>query len=303
VRRLLPWLVTISVVAFLLHRYSVSEIRLEMARGDALSMIPFAAIAALSSLLLMATADWLVFRASLGGTRWWDVLSGKAGTSMLIAIGHGVGAGAYGVWLARKTGAGVRATIGMITYIMISDLTALCVLATGAVWLSGDALDTRARTMLGLLAPGIAVVVTIALLAAPRLLVRWSGNPQMLETWAAVSATTFGASIAIRAVNLGVACGTTWAAAAAFGLPVPLSAMMSYLPIIFLIGALPLNVLGIGAVQLVWVKLFNTWAAGEQILAFQLVFHVFVTAMLIVRGAPMLGRVLREIALARAKDV
>jgi hypothetical protein len=300
VRRLVPWIVTIAVIAFLLHRYPVSAIRAEMSRGDALPLIPLAALAASCALVLMATADWLVLRASLGPIRWWDVICGKAGTSMLIAIGHGVGAGAYGVWLARKTSAGVRTTIGMIGYIMISDLTALCMLATASVWLAGHAIDVRARTAVGVVAPSIAVAMIAAALLGPRLLRRWVRDPQLVKPWSTVAPGMFAASIAIRGLNLAVATGTTALAAKAFGLAVPLSAMVSYLPIIFVIGALPINIAGFGAVQLMWVQLFSRWAPGEQILAFQFLFHVMVTALLIVRGAPFLGRVVREIALARA---
>ncbi len=295
-RRLAPWLVTAATIAFLLHRYPISAIREELERGDALAMIPYVAVAAVAALLLMSTADTLVFRASLGSASWRDVVCGKAGTSILLAIGMSAGSAAYAVWLGRKTRAGVRPTIGIIAYSMICDLTALCAVAAVAVWTSGDALDSRAKLILGAIAPATAAATTLAALLGPRLLRGFVRDPQLLAPWSKVAPSVFGASLLLRAVNLAIAMVTTFAAAAAFGLDIPFPAMMAYLPIIFFAGAIPINVAGFGAVQLVWVELLSPWAPGEQVLAFQFLFHLTVTAMLVARGAPFLGRVLREIA-------
>lgn len=301
-RRILPLAVTGAVVTFLLLRYPISEIQAEMAKGNFAGMIPFAAIAVVGSLVLIASADFAVFRSSLRRVRWWDVLVGKAGTSVLMAIGYGPGHAAYGVWVARKTRNNVRTTVGLIAFISMSDLTALCYVATIAGLAAYDLLDARARIGLTIVAPSIAIGMTLTCLLGPKVLHNRVRNPQFLRPWTTVSIGAFFLSILLRGVNLTIAVATTWAAATAFGLPIPLSAFATFLPIIFFIGALPINVLGFGAIQLVWVKFFEPWAPGEQILACQFLLHLIVLVFLVARAAPFLPRVSREIAANPADD-
>lgn len=301
-RRILPWVVTAAIVTFLLIRYPLSEIRAEMGNGDFLGMVPFAAGAVLASLVLIAVADYFVFRSSLRYVRFWDVLAGKAGTSVFMALGYGPGHAGYGVWVARKTNSSVRTTVGLITYIAMNDLTALCLVATIAGFSAIDVLDPRPRIGLTIVAPTIAVLNTLGCLVGPRVLPRWIKNPQFLRPWTTVSLSAFSASVAVRGINLVVAVITTWAAAQAFGLPIPLSAFATFLPVIFFVGAMPINVLGFGAVQWVWVEFFSPWGHGEQILACQFLLHMIVLAMLIARAAPFMGKVSREVTSSASAD-
>lgn len=295
-RRGLAWSVTIGVVAFLLIRYSPQRIGEAVAHGNWLGMIPFAAFAALWSLFCMATADWIVFRAALGRSRYGDVIRGRAGVSVMQAFNHSVGQATYAVWIGRKSGSDVRTTLGLIGYVVTSDLTALFAVATGAVWLSG----IRAADLAGVeLMAWIGPLVTIGLVAAaflgPRILPRLVPRAKLLKPWTAVPPAHYVANVVFRSASLIGIMVAVWGAARAFGLDIPLAAILTYLPVIFLAGALPINVFGFGAVQLVWVEAFEPWVPGEEVIAFQLLYHLMLVAGFVIRGAPFFSGVVDEI--------
>ena len=91
----------------------------------------------------------------------------------------------------------------------------------------------------------------------------------------------------------------TWSAA--FGLTIAAWAFVTYLPLALLIGALPINVAGFGAVQTVWVFFFCEWESGARILAFNFLWTFLAALAVIVRGLPFVRGVVREVE--RAKEV
>jgi hypothetical protein len=94
----------------------------------------------------------------------------------------------------------------------------------------------------------------------------------------------------------------TWAAARSFGIQVPLGAFLAYLPIIFLINALPINVGPFGAVQYAWVYFFAPYAEAEQIIAFQVVYSSLLTLGWALRGLPFVASVAREIEEGKQRE-
>ena len=305
-RRLVPWLATAGVVAFLLHRYPLARIAREIGQGDALAMVPFALVGGVATLFLICGCDALVLRAALGGPRYRDVLRGKAGTSLLMALGYGFGHGGYGLWLGRRTGTDVRTTFGVVVYVMLSDLAAVCVVAAIALVAGADYLPERARGALMLIAPLLGGALISLPLLGPRTLARWVADPKVLRPWSTVPARVYALSLLGRCGNLAALIAATWAGATAFGLEIPVGAMFTYLPLVMLVGSLPINVAGFGAVQAAWL-VFEPWAPGAQILAFQFVWHAMMTAVLFARGAPFVRWVARDIeagapAASRAKS-
>jgi hypothetical protein len=76
--------------------------------------------------------------------------------------------------------------------------------------------------------------------------------------------------------------------------------MTAYMPIVLVVGSLPINVAGIGAVQLAWLKL-APWSTGERVLAFSFVWQLLWGTCVVVRGLPFTRRVVTEIAEGRKR--
>ena len=258
--------------------------------------MPLVAGVAVWTLLCMSAADWLVFRGSDDSLKYRNVLRGKAASSVLLVINHGVGQGGYGLWLARRTGIGGRRTFGLIAYVMASDLTALFSVAGLAAWLSDiDATTLVNVELVRVVAPLAALSMIAAAFLGPRLLPRLIPQARVFKPWLTIGVGTFVMSLCLRSLSLLGVMLVTWLSARTFGLSIPLGAFLAYLPIIFLAASLPINVFGFGPVQLVWVAAFEAWAAAEEILAFQFVFHILGVAAFLCRGVPFLPSVLAEI--------
>lgn len=291
-RRLVAWGVTAAVIIFLLTRYSIGDIGDAVVRGNWPPLVGFIAGASIWTLLWMSAADWLTFTGALGRVRYIDVLRGKAGCSVLQAVSHAVGQGTYGLWIGRLTKSDVPTTLGALAYVIVTDLVALFIVVGGAAWL-GDGLPYI--DLFRWLAPLIVFGLVAFAFAGPMVLPRILPRVRLLRPWSRIGPSRFAFIVLGRLVALLGLMFATYAAATTFGLEIPALAFLAYLPFIFLAGALPINVLGFGAVQLVWVAAFEDWATGPQILAFQFLIQATAVAAFLLRGAPFLPSVLRDI--------
>jgi hypothetical protein len=276
-------------IAAVFTRYSPADIAREVGRGETLAVVPYALLLMLVNLAFVSGADAIILRACTGRPGWPAVAVGKAGAAILGAIGYAASHGGYGLWMARKTGSGLGLTSGMVLYIMGSELAAVAIVATASIHLAGADVDGPLRFV----APGLAAVLVALQLLGPT---GWLGRGRalLLEPWRRVSARQALLQQTVRIAQITWMVSVTWLAARAFGMPIPASVMAAYLPIVLVVGSLPVNVAGFGAVQLAWLR-FTPWAPGEQVLAFSFVWQLMCGAAMIVRGLPFMRRVIAEI--------
>ena len=282
----------------LMRRYSPALIFQQFREGTSLMLVVWAAVSSVVSLLLMSTADWLVFRGSLKSISWTKVVRGRGAMSLIAALNYGAGQGSYGIWISRSSGTGLGKTVGLIAYMMLSDLTAVSILAASALAISGMPLASDLRWLVVGIAPAIATGLLLAGLLGPTILPRLFNSEKILglvSPWSSVPAKAYLASVASRVTNRLLMVTFSWAAAKSFGIDVPLAAFMTYLPIVYLVGSLPINVGPVGAVQVAWLHFFAPYGSGEQILAFQILFSTLLTIGWAARGLPFVGKVSREL--------
>lgn len=288
--RVSPWVTTAIVCGVIFTRYPVSEIAAHLERGRGWPLLPLAMVCVLITLLMVATADWLVVRGCGGAARWFDVLRAKAGSSLLDILGYAAGHGAYAVWIARFAGCRAALAAGAMLYIVATDLLSVSAVAGTCALIAGpDSLDAVREV-----APIIAGVLLLLIGIGPYRLL--GSRVPVFEPWRVVPRRLGFTQAAIRIVHVLLWSTGTWVAARAFGLPIPWHAMVTYLPVALMVGALPVNVLGFGAVQAAWLVLFAPWAPATQILAFQILWTVAVLVAVVLRGLPFFRRVVSEVA-------
>lgn len=300
-RRLAPWVITGAVVAAILSKYSLARIASELRDADTLAILPYAVALPLCHLVVQAIWDrWVINGATGARLGYFDLVRGRGGSAVLLALGFAFSAGGYGLWVARKTGADVRTTLGTIAYIMMSGLIAIGVLATAAIWFGGAELDSEAAERLGVpprvvgvIAPLMVGFFVLITMTGPRALRRLAG-PRFLAPWQRIGPGLFLANVLGRCFDIGLIVLYSWLGARAFGLDIPLQVFFSFFPIVILIGSLPINIAGFGAVQAAWL-VFEPWAAGERILAFQFVWHMATGLVIVLRGLPFVRGVMREV--------
>jgi hypothetical protein len=236
---------------------------------------------------LSVAADHLVITRAEPSLRYFDLFRGRCATSLLATIGHALGGGLYGVWLARKTGH-PKLAIGTVIYFGWSDLTALAAIAALATLFS----DLETPRSVWIAATSIAVALPLAIFFAPK---------EMLAPLQYVPKTTAFLQLTVRMLALSFLIVLTWTATRVFGLEIPFGAAATRLPVTLLIGALPVNVGGFGAVQGAWLVAFGAFASGPAILAFQLLWQLLIVVAMIVRALPFLKHVTREIESGRPR--
>ncbi len=292
VRRLAPWVITAVVVTAILVKYPLGRIVEEMQRGDVLAMAPVALAATLVMWFTATTGDFVLLRPLAPRLRFLALMKGKAGVSVLNALGLALNYGGFALWIQRVVGCPWRTALGVILMLTLADLGAVSIVALGALIAGGDGLPAAVRDRLVVVAPALGGVALALLLAARPVAVRRG----LFEPWRGVPRGHRAASVVARMGTISVLVVSTWAAARAFGLPVPFHAWASFLPVLLVVGALPVNVAGLGPVQAAWLLLFAPWASGPQILAFQFLWHLAMVCALFLRGAPFLRAVVGDIA-------
>jgi hypothetical protein len=63
-------------------------------------------------------------------------------------------------------------------------------------------------------------------------------------------------------------------AAHAFGFHIPFGHLLTFLPVIFMVAALPVTVAHLGSTQAAWIFFFSQYAPAPQLLAFSLAAHL-----------------------------
>jgi hypothetical protein len=242
--------------------------------------------------LFVTAADTLVLRGLLPANqvpRYFVLLRGKAATVLVHIVHYALGQGAYATWLARKTGVSVARVTGLLIYIMAAELGSICVYASAVMALGRP----NVPSMVQLFPAGVALGSIAALLLLPfarRPLERFV----VAHPWTHMSRARAVAQLCARLPQHTVTSLGTWFAAQVFGLYIPLWVMLSYVPVILIVGSLPVNIAGFGAVQAAWL-LLSPWAKPEQILAFSMVWQMVSCFALVLRGLPFLRGALSDI--------
>jgi hypothetical protein len=82
------------------------------------------------------------------------------------------------------------------------------------------------------------------------------------------------AIVIVRAPMFFVSLCLHYYAAHAFGIDIPFSQMLTFLPVIFMLAALPVTVAHLGTTQAAWIFFFNQYAPVPRLLAFSLAAHL-----------------------------
>lgn len=286
--RIAPYVVTGAVVAVLLRKYPAADIGRQMMAGHALAMLPLALALPFVLWFPYAVYDRIVFEATVGPIALRDVIRAKAASALLLALGYIFGGGGYAVWIVRKTRVGPARASGAVLYLMSSDLMAVCAVAAAAMWLGGADVPRSLRSV----ATWVLAVQTAFVVLGPY--GGWLHLPEVFAPWRLVPRARSFVQIAGRAGNIAIITGFIWAAMRAFGIEVPVRVAAMYLPVIILVGALPINVAGLGAAQAAWLLLLP-WASGPQLLAFHTLWILFSSLGVLARGLPFVRGVVRDV--------
>ncbi len=258
-RQLLPWLVAAGLLAFLAARVPIGDLRDALARTSILSLAGLAALFVTLTLVADVATLWVTFRYGLRDQHLGPMAVGevRAASYLLQLVSFGAGQGGMVYLLKRHHGVSIGAGAGAI--LLATGVSVIVLAGAVALGLGLGAVPDRAalRWLTIAVAAGIPIYLII-IWARPLFLARTRLLAPLFD--AGVTGTVW---IAVaRALHLTVAMAGHYLAMRMFGIDVPVEAAVARLPVVFLIGALPLAPSGLGTTQAAAVTLFASFAPG-----------------------------------------
>jgi hypothetical protein len=206
----------------------------------------------------------VVIRWFHGGVPYRDLLPVRAASYVVGFFNTNLGRGAMAVYLHRRLRAPFLELGSTVIFLVLTEYMQL------VIWAMLGMIGFRAEVTRSLLAVAAAVAIFwlgVRWLLAPR---TWS----LLRTFRLATAPRYAQIVLLRAPMFFVSLCLHYYAAHAFGIYIPFSQMLTFLPVIFMLAALPVTVAHLGTTQAAWIFFFSQYAPGPRLLAFSLAAHL-----------------------------
>jgi hypothetical protein len=303
-RRALPWLVGVAILAVIATRVPVAAFRRAISEGPhvQLGLVTLATI----SLILCtdSLSTWIGLLALRLRRPLWHVFIVRGGTYVLFLVNYALGQGAFGYYLNRTGVSGLRA-VGATLFLIGTNLATLLVVTTMCWMLAGTSPGHTPLwwTLVGGCSAFLLYLVVIAV--SPRVL----ANIKILAPLFEGGLRAHGLAMLGRLPHVAVLVLSYWVALRTWGIPVPLIAGLTLMPAVVIASVLPITPAGLGTTQAALVYLFSDYAAGAtvderhaHVLAFAVVYFVYsvVSALVVGLGCTPFARKLDLLPRSRA---
>ena len=206
----------------------------------------------------------VVIRWFHGAVPYRELLPVRAASYVVGFFNTNLGRGAMAAYLSRRLHAPFLELGSTVLFLVLTEYTQLVLWAMlGLLGLRGEV----SRSLLAV-AGGVAVFwLVVRWLLAPR------GWP-ISRTFRLATPARYAGIVALRAPMFLVSLGVHYYAAQAFGIHIPFGQMLTFLPVIFMLAALPVTVAHLGTTQAAWIFFFGAYAPVPRLLAFSLAAHL-----------------------------
>ena len=287
IAKLWPWLVGLSILAFLFSRIPREAFVNAFEEGPWFSL----GIYTFFQWLLVLLADSYATKVSLDITgfnqQFSRIIFARGATYILGIVNYSLGQGALGVYLKRSGVTALRAA-GNIVFLMTINLGVLLFIATLG-FLAGGSPKTAYLNLSPLfLGLGVGMVLyLVAIWLQPRFLQNY---PLLAPLWQAGLIGHLRAA-AGRLPHMLLLVLAYWGALRVWGIPVPWAQGVAMVPVVLFINAVPITPLGLGTTQAALVLLFSPYVTlpnpevqAAIVLAFSLTYYVFGIVMQAILG-------------------
>ncbi len=277
VRQILPWLAAAALIAWLLHRVPLADLRAALRHGSYLPLLVYV----LLELVLTLPADAFATREALAGAgvrrSFSELMLARGATYLLSLLSYFASLGGIGWWVARGGVRAARATGAVLLMMVTSGIVLVLIACLGFL----VDLPPDRRELLVLLIGGACagIALYLAVIAAR---VRWLAGRDALAPLFEAGLAGHARAVAARVPHLLLLALLHWGAFRVWGIDVPFLRGLALTPVVLLISALPITPSGLGTTQVLQVLFFSPWADGAtpearaaDVLAFSLVHWVF----------------------------
>jgi hypothetical protein len=270
-----PWLLGLAILAILACRIPFADLRQALARGPWL----FLGIYVVAQVLVTLLADGYATRISLAVTgvdwRLGKVVLTRGTTYLLGLVNYALGQGGIGYYLYRD---GIKAdrVTGIVLFMLITNFGLICFLAALGVMTQGLAHYPHIVSLAVWSFFLLIMVYLIIIAAAPK---KWREFRGLAPLWQAGVSGHLTAA-AGRLPHLCILVLGQWGALRLWGIALPLDQAIILVPLVLVIGALPLTPVGLGTTNAAQVIFFSPYAPdatpetrAAAVLAFSLIYY------------------------------
>ena len=229
-----------------------------------------------------------------------DLLPVRAASYVVGFFNTNAGRGALAAYLWRRLDTPFLELGGTVMFLVLTEYTQLVLWAMLGVFGFRTEVTTSLLPIAGAVAVcWIAFFAYTRLHITPRRALRWLFAPRewlVLRTFRRASAARYAQVVLLRAPMFFVSLCRTTMRAHAFGIYIPFGQMLTFLPVIFMVAALPVTVAHLGTTQAAWLLFFGHYAAAPRLLAFSLVAHLTFSATRALLGLAWLPVAYSELA-------
>lgn len=281
-RQILPPLVTLAVFALIFQRVQFSRFLAALRDADP---VPFAALM-LANGLLYFVWDTLVLVVAMrwfhGPIRYGELLPVRSVTYLISFLNTNLARAATAFYLKRKLNTTFFPIAGTVIFLTLMEMAQLVVWATAGMVLSPLAIP---RYLFAVPFVFLAGWLAIVFWGQARNSSRGHAEPQpfswrrvadwpIFQTFLRAPARRYIQVILLRAPLFAASLCLHYFALQTFGIEIPLLRLVAYLPIIFMLAALPITVAHLGTTQAAWIFFFGDLAPAPHLLAYSLASHL-----------------------------
>lgn len=273
VARLWPLAVTVAIFVAIFTRIPFDRF------WEAISgarLLPFLGLMGGFSLCFFAMDTYVLatmLRWFHGPIRWRELLPVRATTYLVSIVNTQLAQGALAFYVHRRFATPLGQIAGTVGVIILLEATQLILWATVGMAAFPSAVPA------GLLWTPVGLVAIWALLLATAhgklgaLSAKVADNA-LFQTFRRARARHFATILALKAPVFLLSLFVHWFALGLFGMEIPLGRLLAFLPIVYMVSALPVTVAHLGTSQAAWIYFFHDYAAEADLLAYSLVSHL-----------------------------
>jgi hypothetical protein len=253
--RLLAWAVTISLLVYIFHSISFSEMATAL-HSAASWTVPVLAVLILGVYLGDSFAIWKTFGWFVTPLSFREVLVVRGATYLLAFLNYTVGQGAIVYFVKRSRGVPILQGTAAVLMVMGINILLLLLLTTLGLFINPN-LPAALRTIVYAAYAALAVYVTVLFLRP-----RWLTSRPIFNVLFSAGLLGHLKALAVRVPHIGILMCFSFATLHAFGVKVPVTQALLCLPIVYFISVLPIAVMGLGTTQLALVYFFASYVPG-----------------------------------------
>lgn len=280
-RRALPILVSIAVLAWLVRQVEISELLVVLSPGIAWRMTAALILYGALTLLLEALSMRLLIPGDVPGFGTWTAARIKCASYLLAILNYALGVGAVVVLLRRRTHLGLAEAASLVLLISSVDMVVvLSTIAVGGAFLKGIAPAVPGALVATVL---LGFPAALWLLRTPRKLGPLE-SLRSLPIFAALRGIPLPRLMrlfGLRVLFVGCFAALCSVTFPLFGVRAPLADIVVGTLVVGFVAGLPIAVAGLGTSQAAFLFLFSDYASQEALLAQSLVLSA---GMLMLRG-------------------